>query len=85
MHENTVLMVCTNYTIQNTSRNKPLVLGLIGNKSDLEDERQVPTSKGAELATSVKATFGEVSAKTGHKVNEVNKKKRLKAIRTKMH
>lgn len=41
---------------------------VIGNKKDLEDERQVPTSSAQEHLKNLGLTFMEVSAKTGHNV-----------------
>ncbi|KAL6055854.1 Ras GTPase [Balamuthia mandrillaris] len=42
--------------------NVPMVL--VGNKSDLEEQRQVATSEGADLAKSFSCPFLETSAKT---------------------
>ena len=47
------------------------MLAVLGNKSDLEDFRQVPRKEGEEIAKRVGATFGEVSAKTGNGMEEV--------------
>eukprot|EP00002_Diphylleia_rotans_P022614 TRINITY_DN442_c0_g3_i1.p1 TRINITY_DN442_c0_g3~~TRINITY_DN442_c0_g3_i1.p1 ORF type:complete len:188 (+),score=45.87 TRINITY_DN442_c0_g3_i1:82-645(+) len=46
----------------------PLVI--VGNKSDLENERQVSTAEGRELAKSVGCPFMETSAKTRVNVEE---------------
>ena len=43
---------------------------LIGNKTDLTDERQVTTDEGQALADKCKISFIETSAKTGHHVPE---------------
>eukprot|EP00004_Rigifila_ramosa_P005147 TRINITY_DN1561_c0_g1_i2.p1 TRINITY_DN1561_c0_g1~~TRINITY_DN1561_c0_g1_i2.p1 ORF type:complete len:135 (-),score=30.41 TRINITY_DN1561_c0_g1_i2:43-447(-) len=43
---------------------------LVGNKSDLESERQVSTEEGRELAKSFGATFLETSAKNKTNVEE---------------
>mmetsp|Transcript_13271 Transcript_13271/g.24889 ORF Transcript_13271/g.24889 Transcript_13271/m.24889 type:complete len:198 (-) Transcript_13271:1592-2185(-) len=43
---------------------------LIGNKSDLEAERQVPTEKGQELAERIGVEFVETSAMTGSNIEE---------------
>ena len=48
----------------------PLVL--VGNKSDLEDERAVGRQAGHDLAKRWKCTFLETSAKNRLNVNEVN-------------
>jgi small GTP-binding protein len=44
---------------------------LIGNKCDLEDERQIPMSEGEQLAQSIGAVFVETSAATGVGISEV--------------
>jgi small GTP-binding protein len=46
---------------------------LVGNKSDLEDERVVEKQHGESLARSFGCTFLEASAKLETNVNEVNK------------
>ena len=43
---------------------------LVGNKCDLEDERQVDTVRGAELAAKYNCPFLETSAKTNTNVEE---------------
>ncbi len=44
---------------------------LIGNKSDLKDQRVIPTERGKELATKIKAShFIETSAKLGENIEE---------------
>jgi small GTP-binding protein len=43
---------------------------LIGNKTDLEDERMVSTEEGRELAKELKISFIETSAKTGQHVDD---------------
>jgi GTPase SAR1 family protein len=43
---------------------------LIGNKCDLEAEREVPRDRGEELARSLGIPFLETSAKTNHNVDE---------------
>jgi GTPase SAR1 family protein len=58
----------------------PLVL--VGNKSDLEDDRVVGRQAGQELARRWKCTFLETSAKNELNVNEVKEiiKKDFKLI-----
>jgi Ras-related protein Rab-1A len=42
----------------------PVAKLLVGNKSDLESQRQVSVKSGAELAKKINATFVETSAKS---------------------
>ena len=50
---------------------KTIFFILVGNKSDLEDERQVTKEEGQELADRYGILFYETSAKTGENVNEM--------------
>lgn len=50
------------------TENVPFVL--VGNKCDLEEDREVSTEKGSKLATDLKCPFMEASAKTKHNVIE---------------
>ncbi|XP_055993316.1 ras-related protein Rab-44 [Sorex fumeus] len=43
---------------------------LLGNKTDCEEARQVPTEAGQQLAQELGATFGECSATLGHNILE---------------
>ena len=47
----------------------PIVL--VGNKCDLEDERQVSTEEGKDLADKYGIPFLETSAKTNHNVDKM--------------
>jgi len=58
----------TNIVRMKESSDFPILL--IGNKKDLEEERQVPESEGRELAEKFKVSFIETSAKTNINVNE---------------
>ncbi len=53
----------------------PLIL--VGNKSDLEDERVVGRELGQDLARKWKCSFLETSAKDRANVNEVKDEKEL--------
>ena len=50
---------------------KTVLIILVGNKSDLNDRRQVSTEEGQELADKFGIQFYETSAKTGDNVNEI--------------
>ena len=50
---------------------KTIYMILVGNKSDLEDKRQVSTEEGQELAEKYGLEFFETSAKTGNNVEEL--------------
>ena len=50
---------------------KNIVIGLVGNKQDLESSREVNEKEARQFASSIGATFWEASAKTGHNVSEV--------------
>jgi small GTP-binding protein len=44
---------------------------VVGNKCDLEDQREVPEEDGRRLAATWGAGFTEASAKTRHNINEI--------------
>jgi small GTP-binding protein len=44
---------------------------LVGNKADLDDERDISTQEGAEKAITISAGFTEVSAKSGLGIEEL--------------
>jgi Ras-related protein Rab-5C len=48
-----------------------VLLFLVGNKADLEENRDVTLDEGQEKATGMHAVFSEVSAKTGDGVDEL--------------
>ena len=53
---------------------KKIFLVLVGNKIDLEEQREVTTEEGQELADKLGIPFFESSAKTGKNVYEIFKK-----------
>ena len=57
-------------TGKNLKRISTPIKMIIGNKSDLEDQRQVSTEAGRNLAEKIGADFIETSAKTANNVNE---------------
>jgi small GTP-binding protein len=52
----------------------PPALLLVGNKSDLVDERAIPFDTGMETAKSIGATYYETSAKTGAHIDDLKDK-----------
>jgi small GTP-binding protein len=48
-----------------------VLLFLVGNKSDLDDKREISIDEGQEKATEIHAAFSEVSAKNGDGVDEL--------------
>lgn len=57
-------------SVRGNSTNKALTVALVGNKSDLDSERQVQQVEGATLARESGLLFFETSAKTGENVEE---------------
>lgn len=48
-----------------------VIIAIVGNKSDLEEERKVQTSEGEQFAATGKYIFFETSAKTGKNVQDL--------------
>ncbi|XP_009568419.2 ras-related protein Rab-17 isoform X2 [Cuculus canorus] len=48
-----------------------IVIALVGNKTDLADEREVATEEGEEFARTKGLLFMETSAKSNHQVNNI--------------
>jgi small GTP-binding protein len=48
-----------------------IIMFLVGNKSDMDVDRVIPTEKGEEKAKEINAMFFEVSAKTGDRIDEL--------------
>lgn len=48
-----------------------IIIGLAGNKSDLENKREVPTDEARNYAVTNKCIFYEMSAKSGENVNVI--------------
>ncbi|KAM9234540.1 ras-related protein Rab-44 [Dugong dugon] len=55
--------------LQDAGSDKVVIL-LLGNKMDCEEERQVPTETGRQLAKELGVSFGECSAALGHNILE---------------
>ena len=56
------------------------VFGLIGNKNDLNDKREVTYEEGKKLADEKNIIFEEISAKTGNNINELFHDKVFEAL-----
>jgi len=58
--------------LDDINNNNKMSIGkmLIGNKADLEDEREVSKEEGEQLAQMLECKYYETSAKTGQNVNE---------------
>ncbi|XP_008587377.1 PREDICTED: ras-related protein Rab-44-like, partial [Galeopterus variegatus] len=55
--------------LQDAGSDKVVIL-LLGNKTDCEEDRQVPTEAGQQLAQELGVSFGECSAALGHNILE---------------
>lgn len=55
-------------------RGNDVIIVLVGNKTDLNDKRQVTTEEGEKRAKEFKVMFIETSAKAGHNVKPLFKK-----------
>ena len=64
------------YWIRSTQRGAPenVALAIVGNKCDVEDERQVSTEEAEEFAKTHDAVFMEVSAKSGANIHSLFEK-----------
>lgn len=51
-----------------------MIIVLVGNKTDLNDKRQVTTEEGEKKAKEFKVMFIETSAKAGHNVKTLFKR-----------
>ena len=50
-----------------------MIIILVGNKDDLNTEREISTAEGQEFAEQNNLLFFETSAKTGHNIDTVFK------------
>eukprot|EP00005_Dracoamoeba_jomungandri_P006137 CAMPEP_0174252350 /NCGR_PEP_ID=MMETSP0439-20130205/1860_1 /TAXON_ID=0 /ORGANISM="Stereomyxa ramosa, Strain Chinc5" /LENGTH=195 /DNA_ID=CAMNT_0015332871 /DNA_START=89 /DNA_END=672 /DNA_ORIENTATION=+ len=57
--------------IKETGEGEVVPIIIVGSKCDLDDQRDVTTAEGEELAEKLKVPFYETSAKTRHNVDEV--------------
>merc|ERR1712113_637761 len=57
--------------LQDHAKPKEFVRALVGNKSDLEDERSVSTQEGEALAKELGMLFFEASARTSSSVDAI--------------
>jgi GTPase SAR1 family protein len=58
------------HDVRNNCENEDLVVSLIGNKCDLDDQRQVSTEEGKNFAVKNEIAFLETSAKDKTNVNK---------------
>merc|ERR1712039_996861 len=56
-----------------TERGSDALVALVGNKMDLDEQREVPTEEGKQQAEEMGVTFTETSAKVGTNVTELFK------------
>mmetsp|Transcript_99655 Transcript_99655/g.277522 ORF Transcript_99655/g.277522 Transcript_99655/m.277522 type:complete len:217 (-) Transcript_99655:112-762(-) len=54
-----------------SERGSGAIVALVGNKSDLEEQREVSTEEGKQQADEMGVTFAETSAKLGHNVTQL--------------
>uniref|UniRef100_A0A8C1QQQ4 Ras-related protein Rab-6B-like n=1 Tax=Cyprinus carpio TaxID=7962 RepID=A0A8C1QQQ4_CYPCA len=55
-----------------TERGSDVIIMLVGNKTDLEEKRQITIEEGEQRAKELNVMFIETSAKTGSNVKQVN-------------
>ena len=55
-----------------TERGNDVIIMLVGNKTDLQDKRQVTTEEGEKKAKELNVMFIETSAKSGYNVKQVS-------------
>ena len=54
-----------------TERGNDVIIMLVGNKTDLQDKRQILTEDGEKKAKELNVMFIETSAKSGYNVKQV--------------
>ncbi|GAB1224103.1 hypothetical protein ENUP19_0173G0005 [Entamoeba nuttalli] len=59
------------YRVKDKDENEVIPIIVVGNKCDLENERQVTKEEGIEYADSIKSPFIESSAKTNENINQI--------------
>ncbi|KAH9527306.1 Ras- protein Rab-6B [Dermatophagoides farinae] len=54
-----------------TERGNDVIIMLVGNKTDLQDKRQIPADEGEKKAKELNVMFIETSAKSGYQVKQL--------------
>ncbi|EDR24377.1 hypothetical protein, conserved [Entamoeba dispar SAW760] len=59
------------YRVKHKDKNEPIPIIIVGNKCDLENEREVTKEEGMNYADSINCPFIECSAKTKENINQI--------------
>ncbi|EDR25018.1 hypothetical protein, conserved [Entamoeba dispar SAW760] len=59
------------YRVKHKNKNEPIPIIIVGNKCDLENEREVTKEEGMNYADNINCPFIECSAKTNENINQI--------------
>ncbi|EDR23689.1 hypothetical protein, conserved [Entamoeba dispar SAW760] len=59
------------YRVKHKDKNEPIPIIIVGNKCDLENEREVTKEEGMNYADNINCPFIECSAKTNENINQI--------------